>query len=54
MTEPDCLATRDEADAVAHAIPDCRLEEIPGTNHYTILLGEDPRLREVLRSFLGG
>ena len=44
----DCLMTQEEAEAMAHAIPRCRLVVVPGTNHYTILLGDhSPVVREV-------
>jgi len=52
MTATDCLMTEEEAEAITRAIPDCRLEVIPGTNHYTILLGDNPALRRALGSFL--
>lgn len=50
----DCLMTQEEAEAMAHAIPDCRLVVVPGTNHYTVVLGEHPVVRRELRAFLGG
>ena len=28
---------------IAAAIPSCRLVTMPGSNHYTVLLGETPR-----------
>lgn len=49
LTAEDCLMTQDEAEAMARAIPRCRLAVVPGTNHYTILLGDhELATREVL------
>ncbi|MBI2202584.1 MAG: alpha/beta hydrolase [Candidatus Rokubacteria bacterium] len=48
----DCLMTREEAEAMAHAIPRCRLVVAPGTNHYTIVLGEHPLVARTLDEFL--
>ena len=50
----DCLMTQEEAEAMAHAIPDCRLVVVPDTNHYTVVLGENPVVKLELRAFLGG
>jgi pimeloyl-ACP methyl ester carboxylesterase len=50
----DCLMTQEEAEAMAHAIPRCRLVVVPGTNHYTVLLGEDPLVAQELAAFLAG
>jgi pimeloyl-ACP methyl ester carboxylesterase len=50
----DCLMTQEEAEAMAHAIPDCRLVVVPNTNHYTVVLGENPVVTRELRAFLGG
>ncbi len=48
----DCLLTEDEAHAMAAAIPTSTLVTVPGTNHYTILVGETPELKTALRAFL--
>lgn len=53
LREDDCLMTQDEAEAMAHAIPTCRLVVVPGTNHYTVLLDEHPRAARDLTAFLG-
>ena len=50
----DCLMTQEEAKAMAHAIPNCRLVVVPHTNHYTVLLGENPVVTRELRAFLAG
>jgi pimeloyl-ACP methyl ester carboxylesterase len=50
----DCLMTQEEAEAMAEAIPRCRLVVVPRTNHYTVLLGDNPVVRRALRAFLGG
>jgi len=50
----DCLLTQDEAEAMAYAIPNCRLVVVPQTNHYTVLLGENPVVTRELRAFLAG
>ena len=52
LREDDCLLTQEEAEAMAHAIPSCRLVVAPGTNHYTILLGDSPIVARELRAFL--
>jgi pimeloyl-ACP methyl ester carboxylesterase len=52
LREEDCLMTQEEAEAIAHAIPRCRLAVVPGTNHYTIVLGEHPLVIRELRAFL--
>lgn len=48
----DCLLTQDEAEAMAHAIPRCRLVVVPETNHYTILLGEHAVVKREVLAFL--
>ena len=50
----DCLMTQEEAEAMAHAIPDCRLVVVPRTNHYTVVLGQHPVVARALREFLDG
>lgn len=52
LTATDCLMTQEEAVAMAHAIPDCRLVVVPGTNHYTILLSAQPLVRQEVVAFL--
>jgi pimeloyl-ACP methyl ester carboxylesterase len=52
LTPTDCLMTQDEAEAMAHAIPRARLVVVPDTNHYTVLLGQNPRVKSSLRAFL--
>lgn len=52
LTASDCLMTQEEAEAMTHAIPDCRLVVVPGTNHYTILLGAHPLVRQEVAAFL--
>jgi pimeloyl-ACP methyl ester carboxylesterase len=52
LTADDCLMTQEEAEAMAHAIPRCRLAVVPGSNHYTIVLGEHPVVRRELAAFL--
>ena len=54
LTPTDCLMTQEEAEAMAHAIPRSKLVVVPGTNHYTVLLGQHPKLRSALRAFLKG
>jgi hypothetical protein len=49
-----CLMTREEAAAMAAAIPRSRLVVVPKTNHYTVLLGKNPRVKSAMRAFLGG
>jgi len=52
LTASDCLMTQEEGRAVAHAIPKSKLVVIPNTNHYTILMGKNPKVRSALRAFL--
>jgi pimeloyl-ACP methyl ester carboxylesterase len=54
LREDDCLMTQEEAEAMVAAIPDCRLVVAEGTNHYTVLLGDDPVVRREIRAFLAG
>ncbi|HKW95541.1 MAG TPA: alpha/beta hydrolase [Methylomirabilota bacterium] len=53
LTPTDCLMTQEEAEAMAHAIPRSKLVVVPGTNHYTVLLGQHPKVKAALRAFLG-
>jgi pimeloyl-ACP methyl ester carboxylesterase len=46
--------TQEEAEAMAHAIPHAKLVVVPGTNHYTVLLGQQPKFETALRAFLEG
>jgi pimeloyl-ACP methyl ester carboxylesterase len=50
--DDDCLMTQEEAEAMAHAIPDCRLVVISKTNHYTILLGDNAVALDAIRAHL--
>lgn len=52
LTGDDCLMTQDEAEAMAHAIPDCRLVVVDSTNHYTVLMGDHPVVRREVTAFL--
>jgi pimeloyl-ACP methyl ester carboxylesterase len=52
LTADDCLMTQEEAEAMADAIPRCRLVVVPGTNHYTVLLGDNPPVTNAVRDFL--
>jgi len=54
LTPTDCLMTQEEAEAMAHAIPRAKLVVVPGTNHYTVLLGQHPKVKTALRAFLKG
>jgi len=54
LTPTDCLMTQEEAEAIAHAIPRSKLVVVPGTNHYTVLLGQNPKVKTALRAFLKG
>jgi pimeloyl-ACP methyl ester carboxylesterase len=46
--------TPEEAEAMADAIPRSKLVVVPGTNHYTVLLGQHPKVKSALRTFLKG
>jgi len=52
LTATDCLMTQDEAKALANAIPKSTLVVVPKTNHYTVLLGKNPKTRQAVREFL--
>jgi len=52
LRSDDCLMTQEEAEAMARAIPNCRLVVVPAANHYTVLLGENPVVTRELRAFL--
>jgi pimeloyl-ACP methyl ester carboxylesterase len=52
LTATDCLMTQEEAEAMAEAIPKSRLVVVPKTNHYTVLLGKNPKTRQAIRKFL--
>jgi len=52
LTADDCLMTQEEAEAMAHAIPRCRLVVVPGTNHYTVLLSAHDLVRREVAAFL--
>jgi pimeloyl-ACP methyl ester carboxylesterase len=52
LTATDCLMTQEEAKAMVHAIPRAKLVVVPGTNHYTVLLGQNPKVKTALRVFL--
>lgn len=54
LTATDCLMTHEEAQAMARAIPTSRLVVVPGTNHYTVLMGRNPKVRAAVRRFLRG
>jgi len=52
LTTTDCLMTREEAEAMANAIPKSTLVVVPNTNHYTVLLGTNAKTRRAIRGFL--
>ena len=52
LRDDDCLMTQEEAEAMAHAIPRCRLVVVEGSNHYTVLLGGLPQVRKEVEAFL--
>jgi pimeloyl-ACP methyl ester carboxylesterase len=52
LTADDCLMTQEEAEAMAHAMPRCRLVVVTGSNHYTILLGTHEVVRREVTAFL--
>jgi pimeloyl-ACP methyl ester carboxylesterase len=54
LTATDCLMTQEEAEAMADAIPRAKLVVVPGTSHYTVLLGQHPKVKSALRTFLKG
>lgn len=54
LTPTDCLMTQEEAEALAHAVPRAKLVVVPRTNHYTVLLGDHPKVKAALRAFLKG
>ncbi len=52
LTPTDCLMTQEEGLAMAAAIPKSTLVVVPHTNHYTVLLGQHPKVKAALRAFL--
>lgn len=52
LRKDDCVMTQEEAEAMARAIPDCRLVVAPKTNHYTVLLADNPLAARELDAFL--
>lgn len=54
LTATDCVMTQEEARAMAHAIPQSKLVVVPHTNHYTVLMGHNPKARAALKRFLKG
>jgi pimeloyl-ACP methyl ester carboxylesterase len=52
LTATDCLMTQDEAEAMAAAIPKSKLVVVPNTNHYTVLLGQQKKVKRTLEAFL--
>ncbi len=52
LTATDCLMTQEEAEAMAHAIPRCRLVVVPGANHYTVLLSDNAVVKREVQAFL--
>jgi pimeloyl-ACP methyl ester carboxylesterase len=54
LTQTDCLMTQAEAVAMSRAIPKAKLILVPKTNHYTVLLGKNPRVKSALQAFLRG
>jgi pimeloyl-ACP methyl ester carboxylesterase len=52
LTATDCLISPEEAEALACALPRSKLVVVPGTNHYTVLLGQNPKVQSTLRAFL--
>ena len=52
LTTTDCLMTREEAEAMVNAIPKSTLVVVPNTNHYTVLLGTNPKTRRAIQEFL--
>ena len=52
LTTTDCLMTQQEGAAMARAIPRSKLVVVPHTNHYTVLLGQNSRVKTALRAFL--
>ena len=54
FTETDVIMTQAEGEALARAIPNAELVVLPGTNHYSMMLGDNPALDSALRRFLDG
>ena len=52
LVAPGDETPREQFDAMAARIPNARACEIPGTNHYTILIGHPPETAAVIRKFL--
>lgn len=52
LSQWDCLLTPELAAEMVELIPDSRLVEIPGTNHYTIVMGARPETARAIDNFL--
>ena len=52
LTPTDCLMTQEEGRAMVAGIPKAKLVVVPRTNHYTVLLGQNPRVKTAVRAFL--
>jgi pimeloyl-ACP methyl ester carboxylesterase len=52
LTPTDCLITQEEAEAMAADIRKSRLVVVPHSNHYTVLLGQHPKVKTALHAFL--
>jgi pimeloyl-ACP methyl ester carboxylesterase len=46
--------SRAEAAAIVRHIPDCRQVDVPGANHYTMLIHDEPPVLPAVREFLAG
>jgi pimeloyl-ACP methyl ester carboxylesterase len=52
FTETDVIMSQAEGEALARAIPKAELVVLPGTNHYSMMLGDNPTLEAALFRFL--
>ena len=52
VTENDAILSRAEGERLAGAIPGARLITVEGSNHYTILFGDQPAALKEIKQFL--
>jgi len=50
--ERDYVIPPDVADRIVRSIPDCRLYEVEGANHYTLFMVEQPELMQEIMRFI--
>jgi pimeloyl-ACP methyl ester carboxylesterase len=52
LAEGDQIIKPEQVETIVDGIADCRVVDIPGTNHFTIVIGHPPETTAALREFL--